>query len=489
MKKALLIVSIFVSSFSSFSADYFWNPDGINGNILWSDLNNWYTTSGGTIHPAVLPGPGDDVYFDSNTLWPAMWIDMNAQCKTVFFNGPFVFSPEVNIEFSYSLEVYGSFYGVDDLMFNGLIKFKATTTGNVIDLYMPLAANPALYVLSILFNGSGGEWTLSDDLDAYTIGVVEGTLNTNSKTINTSTIGISGPGAKTLNLGASEINLYDEGWISFAGAVYSVNAGTSTIWLRSGGPYIAMDAGYGHHFHRIVIDTLAPAPILLGVSCEIDELIAYGLLNGTDFTGTIHRAEFYNASSVLAYQPSNAFYNFEYDTLILENTLGNFGYMYDIDTLFVNDVFQVNTGPGDTIAISGLGSQALRLPNDTICIDYVKLDNSNAIGNGYYFAGNNSVDLGSNTGWVFTNCQFPADVSGNEEKGLNIFPNPATDNFQILNASSGYFEVFDTSGNIVVSDVIDKQKQVSTEHLGSGLYFIKVYQAEKVYSGKIMLIK
>jgi hypothetical protein len=54
----------FLCSITSLSAaDYHW----VGGSGNWSDLNHWATTSGGSIHPQIVPSPFDDIFFDGNS--------------------------------------------------------------------------------------------------------------------------------------------------------------------------------------------------------------------------------------------------------------------------------------------------------------------------------------------------------------------------------------------------------------------------------------
>ncbi|MEO8147362.1 MAG: hypothetical protein ABI723_06985, partial [Bacteroidia bacterium] len=48
----------------SFASDYYW----VGGTGNWSDYGtHWATTSGGVIFHTTVPGPTDDVYFDTNS--------------------------------------------------------------------------------------------------------------------------------------------------------------------------------------------------------------------------------------------------------------------------------------------------------------------------------------------------------------------------------------------------------------------------------------
>jgi hypothetical protein len=60
---AIIVAALLLATVQSNAANYHWV--GNTGN--WSDLNHWATTTGGSIHPATLPGLGDNVFFDFNS--------------------------------------------------------------------------------------------------------------------------------------------------------------------------------------------------------------------------------------------------------------------------------------------------------------------------------------------------------------------------------------------------------------------------------------
>lgn len=137
MKKLILATLIVCKCLAVHAANYYWNPDPSSASFTndWSDLNNWTTTSGGTIHPSVLPGPGDDVYIEGNSTFPYMMLDVSAECRDFYIlGGPL--NPEV-ASLGPSLTVHGSFYGTDAMSLACHIIFASNNTGNTLDLFMP----------------------------------------------------------------------------------------------------------------------------------------------------------------------------------------------------------------------------------------------------------------------------------------------------------------------------------------------------------------
>src|SRR5690606_18255721 len=69
------------------AADYFW----VGGSGEWSDINHWATTSGGSTKHSIVPGSGDNVFFDTNSgLTDSDIIDFpagNAYCQNMSWVG------------------------------------------------------------------------------------------------------------------------------------------------------------------------------------------------------------------------------------------------------------------------------------------------------------------------------------------------------------------------------------------------------------------
>lgn len=490
MKKRIIILILSVLLKNVSAVNYYWNPDFISGNINWTDLNNWYTVSGGSVHPVSLPGPADDIYIDSNSSYPVMALDDTAVCHSVFISGALTGIPEINDMGFYSMHVYGSFYGHDSLIINTAIYFMSGATGNQIDLYAPF--NGAFDNLSVYFSGTG-EWTLADNLIANVISVENGTLKSNDKQVTSKSFLIQGNLNRTVLLGQSVVECIDAGSGFFVtGSNYIIDADSASIILTVGDNIVlAFDGGINQHYHYVEMDTLAPVAGIAGSECEIDHLVCYGAIQDLLMTGTIHKAEFFGGGSIGDASSGNIVY----DTLILDNTvpggLGpNYYYTIETDSLFVNDLITVNSGIADTISIIAAMPNILVLPSDTICLDYIKLENSNAVGSGYYFAGNNSIDLGSNSGWTFTNCNFGSvGIISFETQKIKIFPNPSSSLFMV-NAEEkiNSVRVFNLSGQCTNAEIIKNSEEqiiISLEELPTGLYLIELFTDKGIIREKI----
>jgi hypothetical protein len=495
MKKNLFFLIFSLVLMSGKAADYYWNPQ--MGGIFWSDTSNWVTTSGGSINYGSIPGPGDNVYVDSNSSDVLIMLDDTARVHSVFFNGPFSTPPTIDNSFSGApLYVYGSFYGVTDLNLVGQLLFVSSSPGNIIDVYNPLATFNPLTNLVISLDGTG-EWTLANHVISYAFIVNSGVFNTNNKNIETSNFQVWGNVPRTVFFGTSNFICYDNGGFGISGSNYSVDTDSLSIDFKNGF-FVAtgFNGGDNLHFRKITIDTMQSVLTLDGNNCEIDELICYGTPGYFPLNGRIHKAEFYGGGIISEEYIAGKY--MIYDTLILENSVpasfgSNSDYFFDADSIFVSDLFQVNSAVNDTISITenigGFGN-IMSLPSDTICFDFLKLRNINAVGSGYYFAGNNSINLGGNSGWTFTNCAFSGvGISSFENSGLKMYPNPASSWITIESGKEIRFcELYSITGQLVHPEIFRNSENeilIDMESLNNGLYMIRLITDNGIIKGKI----
>lgn len=177
----------------------------------WNTLGSWSLTSGGSTS-GTIPGPGDDVIFDSNTA--AFTINGTtgapSQCRNLTING---YTGTLTHSNTF-LEIYGS-VDIQTTGFTysptGTFRFKSTSTGQTIRMNGRSCPQA-------VFDGVGGGWTLSDAWNASTraLTLLNGSLNTNGQTVTCPFVG-TGTATRSLTLGATN-------WITG-------NTGVSTyIW-------------------------------------------------------------------------------------------------------------------------------------------------------------------------------------------------------------------------------------------------------------------
>ncbi len=207
----------------------------IGGSGSWSDTNHWSTFPGGT-SGATVPIASNDVFFDENSFsanGAVVTLDVNASAQSIDFSGldqNITLTSSIN-----SLSVYGSLTLSTKLAtsFTGtsVLNFKATTEKTI------TANGNTSSWRNIYFDGVGGSWINQDDwnINSTTINLVNGTWNTNSKTITFSAF-ITGrtnngtdQGTKVLILDSSIINISSSWTASYNAINFTLNAGTSLI--------------------------------------------------------------------------------------------------------------------------------------------------------------------------------------------------------------------------------------------------------------------
>lgn len=209
----------------------------VGGTGNWSDAtNHWSDSSNGTPNASFLPTSSDNVYFDANSGSGTVTINATANCLDLTFTS----SSITTFTQSSTFYIYGSLTLESGITWNGTstTQMVSTSSGKTIT-----TAGVTLYG-NIRFNGSGGEWTLQDNITFNTgkgIEVYNGSFISNDKTI-TAGLFSSGSGTKSISLGSSVLNIGS----NWSGAVFNLvstgltfNAGTSTINLL----------GYGNDFY------------------------------------------------------------------------------------------------------------------------------------------------------------------------------------------------------------------------------------------------
>ncbi len=206
----------------------------VGGSANWDNTagTKWATTSGGAGGAAV-PTAADNVFFDANSGTVVVGVTptgVNSACLNLDctgFTGSFLNAGIGSLVISGSLTLSSTMTG--DFQECYSLTFNSTVAGNTIKtfgLYLGDAQGEGAK-----FNGAGGEWTLQDDC-SLDFELLQGTFNTNDKSISSQNFGTSGAGTKVLNLGASTITFFSgiaSGQWFITGSGLTLNAGTSTI--------------------------------------------------------------------------------------------------------------------------------------------------------------------------------------------------------------------------------------------------------------------
>lgn len=173
----------------------------INGTGTWSDTNqtNWSLTSGGSASEAI-PDSTCDVFFDANSDAGSNFtvtVGPGAACRNLTASDldkvmSFVESIDVD-----PLDVYGSYTIPTSNItydYSGLLTFRSTSSGRTINVSNTLG--------DVTFNGSGGEWTLLNNITTNlvtTTTLTTGTVNLNSYVLTTPVFSSNGTTQRSLD--------------------------------------------------------------------------------------------------------------------------------------------------------------------------------------------------------------------------------------------------------------------------------------------------
>ncbi|NJN77008.1 MAG: hypothetical protein HC803_00660 [Saprospiraceae bacterium] len=207
-----LLLCLCLLSFTKLSAaNYYW----VGGSGNWSDLSHWALTSGGSVHPVIVPSPFDDLYFDANS-------GFTPSSKTVTINVPNIFCKSMNWTGALNSpsfittqganstwSIYGSLTFIPNMtyQYSGTVRFLSTNTGNTV------TTGGKHFNETIIFDGIGGSWTLQDSISVKAIQLKEGNLlgNGNSLRVGSFTANQASLTLDMLDLSQSNIYMYENG--------------------------------------------------------------------------------------------------------------------------------------------------------------------------------------------------------------------------------------------------------------------------------------
>ncbi len=232
MKKTLLIWFLVLFAFQLHAADYYW----VGGAGSWTDLNHWASTSGGVANKSIVPGTGDDVYFDANSgLANNTLITLptsgHALCRNMSWNGVTTAAIFRNTG-SFQLQVYGNLelaasvrYAIMSLNFVGSANATFRTNGAA-------RINQAGYYNSFAVNKTGGASVklldaISGDLAVQNINLITGLLDLSGNTHTITNLNAAGATVRSLNI--SNANIAVGGTWDTRGSNMTLTATGSTI--------------------------------------------------------------------------------------------------------------------------------------------------------------------------------------------------------------------------------------------------------------------
>ncbi|MDR6785348.1 gliding motility-associated-like protein [Pedobacter africanus] len=290
MKRLLLssILMLFVTC--TFAADYYW----VGGAGNWTDLNHWASVSGGVANKSIVPGTGDDVYFDANSglannTLVTLPTGGHAYCRNMSWNGVTAAAIFRNTG-SFQLQINGNLelaapvrYAIMALTFTGNSNATFRTNGAA-------RINQAGYYNSFVVNKPGGSLTLLDeikiDLAVQYLTLTAGTLDLSGNSHSISNFVANGTGVRNLNITNSTITV---------GATWDTKG--SNMTLTATGSAISADMFHsgGLTFAKVIATRNNPDMDIYGNTFEELILSAEAGQIGTQRIGasnTIGRLEF-----------------------------------------------------------------------------------------------------------------------------------------------------------------------------------------------------
>lgn len=232
MKKLILLSTILLLFVSRLYADdYYW----VGGSGNWSETTHWASVSGGTPNKSIVPGSGDDVYFDANSGLAAgatviLPLGAHAYCRNmswvgvttaaIFRNNAATFQLQVsgNVELSSSVR-----YAMYFINFVGNSNATYKTNGAVrlgVGYYNPFTVNKGTGSLTLLDG-------INENLLVSNITLYTGLLNLSGQTHTIS--GLSAGGTTTRSINISNATIVNLGTWETRGSNLTFTATNSTV--------------------------------------------------------------------------------------------------------------------------------------------------------------------------------------------------------------------------------------------------------------------
>ncbi|MCP4439746.1 MAG: T9SS type A sorting domain-containing protein [Aureispira sp.] len=394
----LLLILIITYSNLSFATDFYWK----GGNGDFNDPNMWHTGSFGGPTALQAPISADNVNFTAAAFITGpdtITINTPANCHNFIFDNAITApnAPRLVSGTGVSLDVYGSMTLAQnmDFAFNGTLRFRSidpvvetlTTRGHkflLIRLDFDGAAGTEFRLMDNLYVDDPNELGNTLDAQAGTIYLLSGLLNTNSKEIRTDFF-ISRNGNVDRGLNFSNSRIYIAGRSNVQRSWY-VDFNSSTA------NYNSFDATGSH---LLFTQTTYNSGFQMGYYMVYDSVSSQNplLFYGTDTMSIVTL----NNGGIL--QPHNT--RITIDTLHLGGNLTFFG----LSNGMVVDHIEIAPSCDFTIFTRNSYGAFIRKknPGTLNLTNVILIDIDGDISNGSTYNAFNSIDIGTNTNWNFTN--------------------------------------------------------------------------------------
>lgn len=337
------------------------------GTVNWNDNNSWSASSGGATG-ASFPLVGDNAFLDANSGAGTLTVNTGSACTDLDCTG---FTGTLNIASSFTVRGSLTFVagmalaGTSTITFDATSAKTITTGGKTLDN-------------GLAFNGAGGSWQLQD---ALTTGatrdstLLNGTLDINGEILTTGRF-IATPTVGEIKSTAAGGKIVTTS--TAAGQQFLV-ASACTVTRNSW----TIEIGGNTTNARAVSISFKTMPALTFTNTTPDGTL--------QFTGS----NTYKSISVAVPPQTLAFAagtttTIEDDNGFPSGTPGNLVTIGSITAASHTLTKSGNTGAGDVL------------------VDYLSISRSSATPGRTWLAGDNSVDDGNNSGWIFSSELPPA---------------------------------------------------------------------------------
>jgi gliding motility-associated-like protein len=245
-RRRLVPVWVFMMCLLTFSTslqadEYYW----VGGNGVWSDINHWATSSGGSVLHIKAPTAVDNVHFDVNS-FPSGGATViinqkNAVCRDMLWQNV-QHNPVLDGTDTTSLRIYGSLQLAPgmSMLYDGVMFMEATTPGQTI------TTAGHLLNCNVVMHGNGGGWELSDNYNSIgTLNLLRGSFKTNNLLLQVFSFESSTTEPRTILLGTSQVKVYDwmiDGTNLMLDAALTTFSVSNSLTTQQGGRFIYNNA-------------------------------------------------------------------------------------------------------------------------------------------------------------------------------------------------------------------------------------------------------
>lgn len=344
----------------------------VAGTGNWSDAtNHWASESGGAPAVGNLPNSALNAYFDVNSNNPGggsytCTVNSSRIAKSIDIKNPS--AGVMTLSNTGSLQIFGSWRVDGNILFTGGgVTLSSTGLGNTI------TTNGVAFPAALSFAGVGGSWLQASDLmvttsASLTAGVWD--LNDNNLTVPVLSSSVTtNPRTIKMRSGLLLITGTSANPLNFATTNLTVEAGTSTI--------------------KFTGSTASTKSISLGNN------FTYNNIWHAPGTGT----------GTLSLQGQNAAINELRDDGTAAHT-----FQFLAGATYTISSFNISGNPGARITLASTSATPFILSKaggGIVSCDYLSISRSTAINGDGWYAGDNSIDGGSNSGWIFASASGP----------------------------------------------------------------------------------